>query len=1316
MPLEKKEISFPFLKGMDEKTSDATRAPDSLSDCLNGVFDKAGRIKKRGGYVAADKIIANTTTSRIAKGAAVSQYKDETLILDGTKMYTKLSNAEYLSKGTYVPCTFKNEFKRRDPSKKQSNAQMAEHRGVRVYTWMEYGHDQAGEVRVVAAIEDVATGTSLRDDIVLDTSRFRTAGNGRLYATPKPYAIKGTDDDNIWIMFVANAGVPATDAIIEGGSGYSTATGVATFGGTGTGCTIDIDTVAAGRITALSYNNAGTGYTVGDILRVAGGGNNARFRVDSVGSSRIKISKVDCTSVETAAAYAGALTTLEDPSGNEIEVSSVTPQFAADSLHNETYEDNAVIAYSDASGSYSYTIRAITIASGVMQAVADANSYRISTTGFWNPFVDSSSARGSTGTNVVGGIMLKALNDGSSSASDYNIIFGATFNNSGAPEVKLYNIRDDFGAAITYGALTTGPNPLCNAGLHLLSGTAGTFTNGGHPYVALELYAEGQQGHPSGATTYENNGVVPPHFVATYYLTRAADNSPNSTRVHVAHNASILSDMFRHAATAETGLYYVLAHVNDNSLTSTDVSDYGLSNNLALMRHIDNSGTRTNEFVGAVKTGQVANCLTSEYSQCDPLATAISHETTGTINPTSSALVTVLDMGPIQVGWAVYGDGVAASTTVSAINSATTLTMSNNAVVPTNGGPLAGASLTFVDESNALYSTSPMVYGVQRVTSTDSGERFLFGAARFAGYSTSKTGEYSGPETSGNSFGVSLVEVNFDPARPLASLDSDGTWVGTGGYLHGYDGSNIFEVGFATYPSIARLHQLHDDLNNNGGLSAGTYKYKVVYEWTDANGNIHRSAPSGFAEITTTEASSGRRGTVVVSIYIPNFTRKIGIRAIVYRNNDGGSIFYKAGSVPVPEPSSASRRTVNFIDWPRGTSAITTQDDIIYRDPIYTADGELANGFFGSCTDLTRHRNKAFAVGADDNVYFSKPIVDGAELQFPDEFVLRIPGDSSVTTGVESNLDHLLIFTEDNAHFVSGPGPDAFGAGMFAPPRIFGTNQGARAGSAHVQTPLGVFYQTLRGIYLVQRDMSIKYIGAQVEDQVNNLVISMLCHDPTNEVRFMIKDTTASSSDVALTYNYYFGQWSRSEMVYTSSEYQVGEIYDGTYFQKLSGTGFLLKQDNTVFTDTYRVHASPTSTATRNYNLELRTAFIAPSGLLSFDRVYRGMVLGEYISAHTIRLNFYTDYMDTVAVSTGSKELSTAPAGEYEPVAGYVNHPLYLFRAHMTQQKCRAIQAEIKLISGAGVATAPAYLDGIAFEVGVRPKKSALKTIADRTI
>ena len=730
------------------------------------------------------------------------------------------------------------------------------------------------------------------------------------------------------------------------------------------------------------------------------------------------------------------------------------------------------------------------------------------------------------------------------------------------------------------------------------------------------------------------------------------------------------------------------------------------------MRHIDNSGTRTNEFVGAVKTGQTANCLTSEYVQSDPTATAISHETRGIITPTSTS-VTVADMGPVRAGWSVYGDGIAANTVVSAINSTTTLTLSIAATNPTSG-PLLQARLTFVQSSNTLVDVAPMTYGAQRITSKDSGQRFLFGAARFAGYATSRRGQYGGTETSDNSFGVSLVEVDLDPDRALASLDSGGTWTGTGGYLHGYDGGSIFETGFALYPSIARLEQVSKNLNNVGGLADGTYKYLAVYEWADANGNVHRSSPSAIKEITV-ENDSGDLGTVGVSVYIPNFTRKEGVKVVVYRTLSQGSIFYKAGSFTVPTPANATSGVITFVDWPKGDSSGSTAGEIIHRAIVYTQNGELPNGFFGSCTDLTRHRNKVFAVGADDNVYFSKPIVDGIEPQFPDAFSLTIPGDSSKTTGIESNLDHFLIFTEDNAHFVSGAGPDAFGAGMFAPPRIFGTNQGARAGSAHVQTPLGVFYQTERGIYLVQRDMSVKYVGAQVEDQVNNTIVSMICHDPVNEVRFMVKDLNPGTGnpDVLLTYNYYFGQWSRSEMVYTSTENQIGEVYDGTYFQKLSATGFLLKQDNSVFTDTSRVHSNPTSTITRNYNVSVKTAFIAPSGLLSYDRVYRVMALGEYVGAHSVQMKFRMDYNESYILSSAVKALSSAPAGGYEPADGAVNHPLYLFRAHLLQQKCRSLQVEILLTSST---TAAAHLDGIAFEVGVRPKKSAFKTIADRTL
>jgi hypothetical protein len=55
------------------------------------------------------------------------------------------------------------------------------------------------------------------------------------------------------------------------GTGYTTASGVATTGGTGTGLTVDI-TAAAGDITAVTVANPGSGYTNGDVITITQGG------------------------------------------------------------------------------------------------------------------------------------------------------------------------------------------------------------------------------------------------------------------------------------------------------------------------------------------------------------------------------------------------------------------------------------------------------------------------------------------------------------------------------------------------------------------------------------------------------------------------------------------------------------------------------------------------------------------------------------------------------------------------------------------------------------------------------------------------------------------------------------------------------------------------------------------------------------------------------------------------------------------------------------------------------------------------------------
>src|SRR3990172_4675311 len=66
-----------------------------------------------------------------------------------------------------------------------------------------------------------------------------------------------------------NNGIPATLNTLVGGTGY-TAGVKATTGGTGTGLTVDI-TVSGGVIQTAAISNAGTGYTTGDTVAIAGG-------------------------------------------------------------------------------------------------------------------------------------------------------------------------------------------------------------------------------------------------------------------------------------------------------------------------------------------------------------------------------------------------------------------------------------------------------------------------------------------------------------------------------------------------------------------------------------------------------------------------------------------------------------------------------------------------------------------------------------------------------------------------------------------------------------------------------------------------------------------------------------------------------------------------------------------------------------------------------------------------------------------------------------------------------------------------------------
>jgi hypothetical protein len=87
--------------------------------------------------------------------------------------------------------------------------------------------------------------------------------------------------------------------------------------------------------------------------------------------------------------------------------------------------------------------------------------------------------------------------------------------------------------------------------------------------------------------------------------------------------------------------------------------------------------------------------------------------------------------------------------------------------------------------------------------------------------------------------GINLATFNFNNAQLISSEISKNLFL-TGGFLWAYDGAKATEQGFHLWPEdIGFVPNV-----SGGGLSPQQYYYYVTYEWTDAQGNLNRSAPS----------------------------------------------------------------------------------------------------------------------------------------------------------------------------------------------------------------------------------------------------------------------------------------------------------------------------------------------------------------------------------------------------------------------------------------------------------------------------------------
>lgn len=407
-----------------------------------------------------------------------------------------------------------------------------------------------------------------------------------------------------------------------------------------------------------------------------------------------------------------------------------------------------------------------------------------------------------------------------------------------------------------------------------------------------------------------------------------------------------------------------------------------------------------------------------------------------------------------------------------------------------------------------------------------------------------------------------------------------------------------------------------------------------------------------------------------VNLQMPTYrvTNKTSVSDVLYRTQDNQTLLYRSTPVDAPVLNSTTEDFAYLFD---SVSDIT----LAGNQQLYTTGGEVDNSSPPSSSSICTYKNRAVLIPNENplSFWYSKQVIPGSPVEFSADFIQNIDSLGGPLFAIAAMDDKLILFKENNIFYMVGEGPTPSGAlNDFSEPQLIATDTGCANPASIVLTPAGLMYQSAKGIYLLARNMTVSYIGADIETYNSYPVTSAVLMEKVNQVRFTI------SLGVDLVYDYYFGQWS----IFTNISAVDACLFNGVYTY-LTSSG-LVNQETTNYTDNGSF-----------IQLSMTTSWMSLAGLQGFQRIWRLLVLGNYQSPHVLNINTAVDFSTSFEQNT-TFNVPTAP-------------PKYEYRVHMKQQKCTAIQFQIYDTQSSPYAEG-FRLSEITLEVGI--KKGANKLSA----
>lgn len=512
--------------------------------------------------------------------------------------------------------------------------------------------------------------------------------------------------------------------------------------------------------------------------------------------------------------------------------------------------------------------------------------------------------------------------------------------------------------------------------------------------------------------------------------------------------------------------------------------------------------------------------------------------------------------------------------------------------------------------------------------------------------------------------GINSITLDFDYSNSYQnSFLADNLHI-AGGILQLYDGDTVTEHGFHVSPETLTAGST---ATTGGHISNGNYSYKALYRWTDNAGADHYSTPS--LELTVVLSGGTATQTQAVAVPALRLTNKANVVLELYRTENNGTIYYLVSSVSAPTFNNKAVDTVTITDTLADAS-------IISRQTLYTTGGVLENIPAPATTVLTVHTaSQRIMLASPDSseIRYSKIQQKGKPVEFNDDLVKPLDPTNGKIMGLSNMDDKVVIFYQTGIQYFSGQGPTNTGEqDLFTDPEsIAGNDVGCSEPQSICYTPVGIFFKSSKGIYLLGHDLSTQYIGAAVEDYNNLSITSAKVVADFNQIRF-----TTSDGDT-LVYNYHLGLW----CTFDNHRALSAEIVDNQYYY--------LRTSNELFKETPGVYGDNGIPI----KLLLKTGWMSMAQLQGYQRVYQMLVLGEYKSSHMLKVQVAYDFNQSLVqekiINPGSTFIDATPYGGYSPYGLPDDIPYggngipYQARFDFKQQKCQALQIQIEDIQSA---------------------------------